>query len=133
MGPSPVESCCLSACHSLGLPQCVHITKPELEHNIGTCVLWWMIPANRLSFWIAKSIGRSIRCPLCGWSPREDDRWSCTCGNAFDTGGVCPACLYVPVDFYAVPFMRPLVGALRLVWATMKTFEGKYEGRHRYA
>jgi hypothetical protein len=38
-----------------------------------------------------------IRCPLCGWSPRKEDRWSCTCGNewnTFDTGGVCPACLH---------------------------------------
>jgi hypothetical protein len=40
--------------------------------------------------------GPRIRCPLCGWSRREDDLWSCTCGhewNTFDTGGVCPACL----------------------------------------
>lgn len=40
--------------------------------------------------------GPRIRCPLCGWSPRKGDRWSCTCGhvwNTFDTGGVCPACL----------------------------------------
>ena len=38
-----------------------------------------------------------IRCPLCGWSPRKEDRWSCSCGNewnTFDTGGVCPACLH---------------------------------------
>jgi hypothetical protein len=38
-----------------------------------------------------------FRCPLCGWSPRKDDRWSCSCGhiwNTFDTGGVCPACAY---------------------------------------
>lgn len=31
-----------------------------------------------------------IRCPLCGWSPRKEDLWSCTCGNewnTFDTGG----------------------------------------------
>lgn len=38
-----------------------------------------------------------IRCPLCGWSPRKDDLWSCSCGhewNTFDTGGVCPACLH---------------------------------------
>ncbi len=38
-----------------------------------------------------------IRCPLCGWSPRKDDLWSCACGNewnTFDTGGVCPACLH---------------------------------------
>jgi hypothetical protein len=36
-----------------------------------------------------------IRCPLCRWSPREDDKWFCDCGhawNTFDTGGVCPAC-----------------------------------------
>jgi hypothetical protein len=35
--------------------------------------------------------------PLCGWTPRKEDRWSCTCGNewnTFDTGGVCPACLH---------------------------------------
>jgi hypothetical protein len=38
-----------------------------------------------------------IRCPLCGWSPRKEDRWFCACGfewNTFDTGGVCPACLH---------------------------------------
>jgi hypothetical protein len=32
--------------------------------------------------------------PLCGWSPRKEDLWFCTCGhewNTFDTGGVCPA------------------------------------------
>ena len=37
-----------------------------------------------------------IRCPLCGWSPRKEDKWFCTCGyewNALDTGGVCPHCL----------------------------------------
>src|SRR5438105_4940616 len=41
--------------------------------------------------------GPRIRCPLCGWSPRKDDRWSCSCGhqwNTFETGGVCPACLH---------------------------------------
>jgi hypothetical protein len=47
-----------------------------------------------------KSTGTSeprIRCPLCGWSPRKEDRWACSCGNewnTFDTGGVCPACLH---------------------------------------
>ena len=38
-----------------------------------------------------------IRCPLCGWSPRKEDKWFCDCGhawNTFDTGGVCPACLH---------------------------------------
>jgi hypothetical protein len=41
--------------------------------------------------------GPRIRCPLCGWSPRKEDKWFCTCGhewNTFDTGGVCPACLH---------------------------------------
>jgi hypothetical protein len=41
--------------------------------------------------------GPRIRCPLCGWSPRKEDLWSCTCSNewnTFDTGGVCPACLH---------------------------------------
>jgi hypothetical protein len=40
--------------------------------------------------------GPRIRCPLCGWSPRKEDKWFCTCGNEwnpFDTGGVCPVCL----------------------------------------
>jgi hypothetical protein len=43
------------------------------------------------------SSGPRIRCPLCGWVPGKDDRWSCTCGhywNTFDTGGICPECLY---------------------------------------
>ena len=22
-----------------------------------------------------------IRCPLCGWSPRKEDKWFCECGN----------------------------------------------------
>jgi hypothetical protein len=37
-----------------------------------------------------------IRCPLCHWEPRADDRWACSClysWNTFDTGGVCPGCL----------------------------------------
>jgi hypothetical protein len=41
--------------------------------------------------------GSRIRCPLCGWSPRKEDKWFCICGNewnTFDTGGVCPACLH---------------------------------------
>ncbi len=41
--------------------------------------------------------GPRIRCPLCGWQPRAHDRWFCKCGhqwNTFDTGGICPACLY---------------------------------------
>jgi len=41
--------------------------------------------------------GPRIRCPRCGWSPRKEDQWSCSCGfdwNTFDTGGVCPGCLH---------------------------------------
>jgi hypothetical protein len=37
-----------------------------------------------------------IRCPLCLWEPRAEDRWMCSCRhtwNTFDTGGVCPGCL----------------------------------------
>jgi hypothetical protein len=26
-----------------------------------------------------------VRCPLCGWSPRKDDKWGCTCGNKWNT------------------------------------------------
>jgi phage FluMu protein Com len=36
-----------------------------------------------------------IRCPRCGWEPRAEDRWICSClhvWNTFDTGGICPAC-----------------------------------------
>jgi hypothetical protein len=41
--------------------------------------------------------GPHIRCPKCGWRPGPHDRWACKCGhiwNTFDTGGVCPACMY---------------------------------------
>jgi hypothetical protein len=38
-----------------------------------------------------------IRYPLCGWSPRKQDRRFRECGfewNTFEKGGVCPACLH---------------------------------------
>ncbi len=41
--------------------------------------------------------GPHIRCPRCGWRPGAQDRWMCQCHhvwNTFDTGGVCPGCLY---------------------------------------
>lgn len=42
--------------------------------------------------------GPRIRCPLCGWKPGKPDRWLCSwCGywwNTFDTGAICPSCLY---------------------------------------
>ena len=42
-----------------------------------------------------------IRCPLCGWTPRAGNVWLCKCGhmwNTFDTGGVCPKCLFRWMD-----------------------------------
>ena len=42
--------------------------------------------------------GPRIRCPKCNWSPQAHDQWLCSkCGhswNTFDTGGICPGCLY---------------------------------------
>jgi len=68
--------------------------------------------------------GPHIRCPLCGWSPRKEDLWSCSCGhvwNTFDTGGVCPACVLYPnregtkfdMAYYLnhhIPMVRQLLG-----------------------
>lgn len=41
--------------------------------------------------------GVQIRCPRCGWRPRQHDRWMCepSCRmlwNTFDTAGKCPRC-----------------------------------------
>jgi hypothetical protein len=36
-----------------------------------------------------------IYCPKCAWEPGPGDRWSCTCGcawNTFTTFGKCPTC-----------------------------------------
>ena len=52
--------------------------------------------------------GPRIRCPACQWQPDRKSRWFCLsmgppenfnsgCGhgwNTFDTGGICPGCLY---------------------------------------
>jgi hypothetical protein len=41
--------------------------------------------------------GPHIRCPRCGWKPGKHSGWMCTCRhiwNTFETGGICPACLY---------------------------------------
>jgi len=57
-----------------------------------------------------------IHCPLCGWSPRKEDKWRCTRANewnTFDTGGVRPACLSHWTE--AVPFVQPMVAAFGLV------------------
>ena len=66
--------------------------------------------------------GPRIRCPLCGWSPREDDRWSCSCGhewNTFDSGGSVPSVL-ASVGFDSVPLVQGLVAAFRVVCALTK-------------
>ena len=41
--------------------------------------------------------GSRIRCPLCRWSPRKEDKGFCPCGNewnSFETGGICPVRLH---------------------------------------
>jgi len=46
-----------------------------------------------------------IRCPLCGWSPRKEDKWFCTCGNewnTFDTGIPGEACSGLAFGFASV-------------------------------
>ena len=47
------------------------------------------------------SSGSRIRCPLRGWSPRQDDKWFCTCGYEWNTlrREACaqPACTLVGI------------------------------------
>jgi hypothetical protein len=41
--------------------------------------------------------GSLIRCPKCRWVPVQEARWSCNCGqiwNTFQTRGICSACQY---------------------------------------
>jgi hypothetical protein len=40
--------------------------------------------------------GPGIRCPLCGWSPRKEDRWFCSYHWNINTGGA--SALPAPVD-----------------------------------
>src|SRR4029077_11697498 len=57
-----------------------------------------------------------IRCPLCGWSPRKEDRWRCECGhewNTFDTGGVCPACLHQWTSTQCLKAGRRILSGMR--------------------
>ena len=58
-----------------------------------------------------------ICCPLCCWSPRKEDRWSCDCGhewNTFDSGRRLPR-LPTPVGFNPVSVVQPLVATFGLV------------------
>ena len=57
---------------------------------------------------VVSASGGRIRCPACQWQPDKQSRWFCMsmgppenfnagCGhgwNTFDTGGICPGCLY---------------------------------------
>lgn len=43
----------------------------------------------------AASVLSTVHCPACEWQPRDKDRWTCSCGfawNVFETRGVCPEC-----------------------------------------
>ena len=65
--------------------------------------------------------GPRIRCPRCRWTPTEKHVWTCGCGhasNTFDTGGVCPACLYQWTET-RVP---QVVAAFGLVFANRLNF-----------
>jgi hypothetical protein len=64
----------------------------ELDHNTGACAPSRMAPQSSVVLDREpdqeKSLdpsGPRIRCPLCGWSPRKDDRWSCTCRHEWNT------------------------------------------------
>jgi hypothetical protein len=82
----------------------VTIWEPKLNPSTGTCS--FSNDVAKSSVVLDRELeekkshdtsGSSIRCPLCGWSPRKEDKWFCTCGNewnTFETGGVCPACLH---------------------------------------
>jgi hypothetical protein len=64
----------------------------------------------------AESEPPRIHCPLCGWSPRKNDKWFCECGNkwnTFDTGGV-PS-LPAPVDRDSVSCLFKVVDSFELV------------------
>ena len=53
-----------------------------------------------------------VRCPRCGWIPRERLKWKCTCGyhwNTFDTRGRCPGCAkqWTETQCYGCQAMSP--------------------------
>ena len=72
-----------------------------------------------------KPSGPRIRCPLCGWSPRKEDKWFCTCGhewNTFDTGGICPACLH---QWTAKPSASSVAAGRRIRIGILANLEGR--------
>jgi hypothetical protein len=36
---------------------------------------------------LTPTLSPRMRCPLCGWSRRKDDRWACSCGHLWHTFG----------------------------------------------
>jgi len=80
--------------------------------------------------------GPRIRCPQCGWSPRKEDKWFCTCGNewnTFDTGGLCPACLHqwadTPIDSVCDFTRRKLPEFFRELPSTLLTVTTHIQSR----
>lgn len=73
-----------------GLPQLGGLTTqyPSARRNILSAA-----EVDRM----AGPVVPGIRCPVCKWTPRTKNLWSCTCEhrwNTFDTRGLCPACAY---------------------------------------
>jgi hypothetical protein len=68
------------------------------------------------------SSGPRIRCPLCGWSPRKEDKWFCTCGNewnTFDTAASAPPASTSGLQasaFHALAGRRIRIGMLTTSW-----------------
>jgi hypothetical protein len=58
-----------------------------------------------------------IRCPLCGRSPRKEDKWFCICGNERNhfRHGRRLSSLPAPVERNPMPLVQPMVASFALV------------------